>query len=89
MFWAMSWSAMARWMPHGALAAVAGLAALGVAGTAYAQDFPVKPLRLIIPFGAGGVADTTSRLIAEKMSERLGQPIVVENITTASPSGRP
>jgi len=59
-----------------------GVIACGVSSVASAQDFPAKPLRLVIPFGAGGVADTTSRLIAQKMSERLGRPITVENIPT-------
>jgi tripartite-type tricarboxylate transporter receptor subunit TctC len=41
--------------------------------------YPVRPVRFILPFGAGGVADTTSRLAAEKLGEKLGQRFVVEN----------
>ena len=46
-----------------------------VAGEAY----PTRPIRLIIPFGAGGGADTVGRLIAKGLSERLGQQVVVDN----------
>ncbi len=46
--------------------------------------FPVKPLRLVVGVVPGGGADTLGRLIATRMSERLGQPVVVENITGAS-----
>src|SRR5258708_16533242 len=45
---------------------------------AYAQAFPAKPIRLVLPYGAGGVADITARTIAPKMSEGLGQPLVIE-----------
>lgn len=48
---------------------------LALAGEAY----PTRPVRLIIPFGAGGGADTVGRLIAKGLSERLGQQIVVDN----------
>jgi tripartite-type tricarboxylate transporter receptor subunit TctC len=46
---------------------------------ARAQAYPVRPVRLVLPFGAGGVADVTSRLTAEKLGEKLGQRFVVEN----------
>jgi tripartite-type tricarboxylate transporter receptor subunit TctC len=57
------------------------LAALGaVTGPAQAQQaYPTQPIRFVIAFGPGGVADTTSRLVAEKLSEKLGQRVVVEN----------
>jgi tripartite-type tricarboxylate transporter receptor subunit TctC len=44
-----------------------------------AQLFPNKPLKLVVPYAAGGVGDVTARLVAQKMSEDLGQPVVVEN----------
>lgn len=44
-----------------------------------AQIFPNKPLKLVVPYAAGGVGDVTARLVAQKMSEDLGQPVVVEN----------
>ena len=46
---------------------------------AHAQDFPVKPIRVVIPAGPGGSSDVLARLIGEKMRERLGQTVVVEN----------
>ena len=53
------------------------LAAL--AGGAPAQDYPVKPIRLIVPFATGGVTDTSARVMADKLSQRLGQNMIVEN----------
>src|SRR6478735_9982145 len=50
---------------------------------AEAQNYPNRPVRLILPFGAGGVADVTSRLVAEKLGEKLGQRFVIENMPGA------
>ena len=47
-------------------------------GLSFGQDFPTRPIRFIVPFPAGGPADTISRIVTEKMSSILGQPIVVE-----------
>jgi len=49
-----------------------------------AQDYPSRSVRLIVPFGTGGVVDTVGRLYAQHMSTRLGQTMVVENRTGAS-----
>ena len=46
-----------------------------------AQQYPAKPIRIIVPFPPGDTLDTTSRLIAPKILERLGQGIVVDNRT--------
>lgn len=55
-------------------------ASLGV-GThlSWAQSFPSKPLKIIVPFPAGGTTDVVARLVAQRMSESMGQPVVVEN----------
>jgi tripartite-type tricarboxylate transporter receptor subunit TctC len=64
-------------MPRFVLAA---LAALALAGPAAAQDYPARPVTMVIPFAAGGPTDVLGRVVAAKMSELLGQQIVIENI---------
>lgn len=49
------------------------------AGSAWAQDFPVKPIRLVVPFGAGTTTDIVARVMAEGMGRVLGQAVVIEN----------
>jgi tripartite-type tricarboxylate transporter receptor subunit TctC len=51
--------------------------------TAQAQNWPTKPVKIIIPFAAGGGADTVMRPIAQKLSEALGQQVILENLTGA------
>ena len=53
--------------------------ALLAAGAASAQDYPNKPIRVIVPYAAGGLPDTITRLIQVKMADSLGQQLVVEN----------
>jgi tripartite-type tricarboxylate transporter receptor subunit TctC len=55
-----------------------GLTALGSA-SAYADTYPSRPIRVIIPFGSGSATDVVPRLVLEELSRRLGQPIIVEN----------
>src|SRR5262245_15639152 len=49
------------------------------ASTAFAQDYPNKPIRVIVPYAAGGLPDTITRLIQPKLADSLGQQLVVEN----------
>jgi len=54
--------------------------------TAQAQNFPSRPLSLIVPFPPGGSTDSAARIMAERMRETLGQPIVIENVGGAGGS---
>src|SRR6267143_1457603 len=54
-----------------------------IAGTAFAQPYPSKPIRVIVPFSPGGPVDVVMRLLSPKMTEMLGQPLVIENKTGA------
>ena len=57
----------------------AGALALGLHGLAQAQGYPWRPIKFVIPYAAGGAADILGRLLASGLSEKLGQPVVVEN----------
>lgn len=51
----------------------------GIAPAAVAQEYPAKPIRMIVPFAPGGSTDLLARLMGQKLHERMGQPVVVEN----------
>jgi tripartite-type tricarboxylate transporter receptor subunit TctC len=71
---------LAGWIIGAAVCAVVASSAAG------AQDYPTRPIRVIVGFGAGSGADITARVVGARMSEILGQPIVVENKTGAGSS---
>lgn len=86
------------WLRAGRL--LAGIAALALCAHAAAQDaYPSKPIRIVLGSGVGGLADVTTRLVGQKLAERLGQQVVVENkpgaggitatqsVATAAPDG--
>ena len=59
--------------------ATATLLTLGLATSVWAQTYPTQPLRIVVPFGPGGVGDLTARAVAQALAEPLGQPVTVEN----------
>ena len=62
--------------------AVAGVL-IAAAFPASAQDYPSKPLTMVIPFAAGGPVDVLGRILAQRMGEVLSQQVIVENVTGA------
>ncbi len=62
-----------------ALTTVALTVVLAALGPASAQSYPTKPIRVIVPFAAGGAVDVLARLVSAKMSESVGQPVIIEN----------
>ena len=61
-----------------AAALAAGVAVL-IASPVYAQAWPSKPIKVIVPYTPGGFTDITARLVSQKLQDRLGQPVVIEN----------
>src|SRR6188768_664673 len=65
------------------LRSLAAIAAACATTAALAQGFPARPVTLVVPFSAGGPTDTIGRMLAERMSRNLGQPVIVENVVGA------
>src|SRR4030088_139354 len=65
------------------MSAVALFAACLISGAAFGESYPPKPVKIIIPFPAGGVTDLGGRLIAQRLSEKLGQQFYIENVPGA------
>jgi tripartite-type tricarboxylate transporter receptor subunit TctC len=65
------------------LRTIAGVAALALASGALAQGWPSQPIKILLPYGAGGVADITARVIAQKLSGQLGQQVIIDNRPSA------
>ena len=61
------------------LLAVSAVALLGATRAASDEDWPQRPLRVIVPFGPGGGSDIVGRIVAQSLQEKLGQPVVIEN----------
>ena len=55
------------------------LTTIPAAGAARADDYPSRPIQLIVPYAAGGGADSVARIVAKRVGETIGQPIVIEN----------
>ncbi|MBL0897344.1 MAG: tripartite tricarboxylate transporter substrate binding protein BugD [Reyranella sp.] len=61
-----------------------GLLAAAVAGPAFGQAYPNKPITIIVPFAAGGPTDLMARIVGERMGKELGQQMIIENVTGAA-----
>jgi tripartite-type tricarboxylate transporter receptor subunit TctC len=69
---------------HRRLSALIGVLLFAGAAAAGAQTYPSKPVRIIVPFAAGGVADILPRIVGQKLSEKWGEPVIVDNKAGAS-----
>jgi tripartite-type tricarboxylate transporter receptor subunit TctC len=64
----------------------AAILTLGLAGAASAQEWPTRPITMVVPFPAGGPVDLVGRLFAQRLSENLGQQVIIENVGGAGGS---
>src|SRR5213080_4843313 len=65
---------------------IALIAVMSFAGNAFAQNFPSRPVTIVVPFSAGGPSDAMARILAERMKVALGETVLVENVTGAGGS---
>lgn len=70
---------MNKRMTRGALAAALATVLLSTAVTVAAQTYPAGPVRIVVPFPAGGGVDTAGRLLGQKLSEAIGKPVLIDN----------
>ena len=63
----------------GAAVCAVAMTSFGLLQAAVAQDFPTKPIRIVVPFPPGGTTDIIARIVGQRMSESMGQPVVVDN----------
>ena len=63
---------------------LAAAASLAIAGSAFAQNYPTRPVKVIVPFAAGGSTDIIARITAQYLGKELGQPVIVENVGGAA-----
>lgn len=76
---------VSRGKPLQAVVATAALAILALSG-ARAEDYPTRPLSMVVPFAAGGPSDVTGRILAQRMGELLGQQVIIDNVGGAGGS---
>jgi len=74
-----------RRIPFALLSATIAVWLIGL-GQAIAQTFPARPITMVVPFPAGGPTDAVARIVADRMRESLGQPVIIENVVGASGS---
>ncbi|MFL6790959.1 MAG: tripartite tricarboxylate transporter substrate binding protein BugD, partial [Bradyrhizobium sp.] len=65
---------------------LAALAIVAFAGAALAENYPSRPITIIVPFSAGGPSDAMARILAERMKVTLGEAVLIENVTGAGGS---
>ena len=71
-------------MKPGIFIGVLSAAAIAMSPDVLAQNYPAKPIRLVVGYTTGGPTDTTARMVAQKLSELVSQPVIVENRAGAS-----
>jgi tripartite-type tricarboxylate transporter receptor subunit TctC len=71
---------MIKWCRLSVLAVAWGIALLPAAQPARAQSWPTRPVTMVVPFAAGSASDTVARILSARLSERLGQQVVIENV---------